>query len=315
MDRKALLAFLFLLLMACESPAGAVVPLSPKERLRVATTTSLYDTGLWSYLEPMFEDKYDVELDIIYAGTGIALEYGRRGDVDVLTIHDREREDRFLAEGYGINRRCIAYNYFLIVGPRADPAAIKGLSPVEAMKRLFKVGRADPGRVKFVSRGDNSGTHAREKKLWEKAGFDYEEIRGSGKWYIESGRGMGPTLLMAQELSAYTISDLGTYLVFKRKRGLKLEPLVDKGEGLLNVYAALAVNPDKHPEKKINIRMANNLINFLMSEEIQDLIGKYGLKEYGRPLFIPIAGGKCREVGCPTWQECSLPATYPPRRE
>ena len=252
------------------------------ERLRVATTTSLYDTGLWGHLEPMFEKQYNVELDIIYAGTGIALEWGRRGDVDVLTIHCKAREKKFVADGYGIQRVPFAYNYFLIVGPPDDPAGIKGLSPEEAFKRLMETGAGS-----FVSRGDDSGTHAREKTIWKQAGYDYEVVREAG-WYIESGRGMGPTLLLANEKQAYTLTDMGTFLAYRGE--LDLVPIVDRGAILLNVYSAIAINPERHPH--INIEMANNLIDFLTSPEIQELIGKYGVEEFGMQLFIPCAGAE-----------------------
>jgi len=261
------------------APSAEAPLLPPGERLRVATTTSLYDTGLWGYLEPKLEKEYDVELDIIYAGTRIALEWGRRGDVDIITIHDKAREGKFIAEGYGVERVAFAYNYFLIVGPAADPAGIKGLSPEEAFTRLMETGSGS-----FVSRGDDSGTHGKEKAIWKQAGYDYEVVREAGEWYIESGRGMGPTLLMASEKQAYTLSDMGTFLAYKGK--LDLVPIVDKGGILLNVYSAIAINPEKHPH--INIDMANNLINFLTSPEIQTLIGNYGVEEYGMQLFTPL---------------------------
>ncbi len=247
--------------------------------LRLATTTSLYDTGLWSYLEPEFEEKHSVELDIIYAGTGIALEWGRRGDVDVLTIHDKAREEKFIADGYGVERVPFAYNYFLIVGPPDDPAGIKGLSPEEAFKRLMETGTGS-----FVSRGDGSGTHAKEKTIWKQAGYDYEAVQVAGAWFIESGRGMGPTLLLASEKHAYNLSDIATFLAYRGK--LDLVPIVDKGAILLNIYSVIAINPERHP--KTNIDMANNLIDFLTSPEIQEFIGNYGVKEYGVQLFIPL---------------------------
>lgn len=265
----------------CAASAGT--PLPPQPRLRVATTTSLYDTGLWGYLEPMFEKKYGVEMDIIYAGTGIALEYGRRGDVDVITVHSKAREEQFVAEGYGVKRVPFAYNYFLIVGLADDPAGIKGLSPDEAFRKLFETGSGS-----FISRGDDSGTHAKEKAIWKQAGVDYEAVRGAEDWYIESGRGMGPTLLMAGEKQAYTLSDLGTFLSYKGK--LDLVPMVDEGSLLLNVYSAIAINPGKHP--KTNIEMANNLIRFLTSTEMQEFIGSYGVNQYGTALFTPWAGAK-----------------------
>jgi tungstate transport system substrate-binding protein len=259
-------------------------PLPPKPRLRVATTTSLYDTGLWSYLEPMFEKEYNVELDILSLGSGAAFEYAKRGDVDVLTIHDKPNEETFIAEGYGVQRVPFAYNYFLIVGPAADPAGIKGLSPEDAFKKLMETGKGT-----FVSRGDGSGTHSKEKTIWKAAGYDYEAVRKAGAWYVEGGKGMGPTLQMASEKQAYTLTDMGTYLSYKSK--LELVPIVDKGSILLNVYSVIAVNPDKVTTVK-NLEMANNLISFLTSAEIQKLIGNYGVKEYGLRLFTPCAGAE-----------------------
>jgi len=260
-------------------------PLPPQERLRVATTTSLYDTGLWGYLEPMFEEQYGVELDIMYAGTGKALEYGRRGDVDVITVHSKAREEQFVAEGYGVERVPFAYNYFLIVGPEADPAGIKGLSSEAAFRKLMESNSGS-----FVSRGDDSGTHSKEKKIWSEAGYDYEMVRSAGAWYIEAGTGMGPTLMMASEKEAYTLTDIGTYLAYRGK--LELVPIVDRGEILLNVYSAIAVNPEK--SSQTNIEMANNLIGFLTSAEIQELIGRYGVEEYGIQLFTPCAGAESK---------------------
>ena len=278
-----LIAILSLLAVVAGCTSSTASPLPPQQRLRVATTTSLYDTGLWGYLEPMFEEKYNIELDIMYAGTGKALEYGRRGDVDIITVHSKAREEQFVAEGYGVKRVPFAYNYFLIVGPAADPAGIRGLRPEEAFKKLMATGSGG-----FVSRGDDSGTHSKEKSIWEKAGYDYEAVRNAGTWYIEAGSGMGPTLMMANEKQAYTLTDMGTYLAYKGK--LELVPIVDKGEILLNVYSAIAVNPEKVPGVKID--MANNLISFLISPEIQGLIGNYGIKDYGVQLFTPCAGAE-----------------------
>jgi tungstate transport system substrate-binding protein len=254
--------------------------LSPKVRLRVATTTSLYDTGLWGYLESMFEEQYGVEVDVLYAGTGIALEYGRRGDVDVITVHSKTREEQFVSEGYGVERVPFAYNYFLIVGPEADPAGIKGMSPEEAFKKLM-----DMGGGSFVSRGDDSGTHGKEKAIWQSAGFDYETVQEAGEWYIEAGRGMGPTLLMASEKQAYTLTDMGTFLSYMGE--LELVLIVDEGDILLNVYSAIVVSPESNPKTEIDL--ANELIAFLTSPEIQELIGNYGVEEYGMQLFIPCA--------------------------
>ena len=208
----AMIIFVGIIMVMAGCRASTASTLPPQQRLRLATTTSLYDTGLWGYLEPMFEEKYTVELDIIYVGTGIALEYGRRGDVDIITVHSEAQEKQFLADGYGADRVPFAFNHFLIVGPIADPAGIKDLSPEEAFKKLM-----EGGNIGFVSRGDNSGTHSKEKTIWKQAGYDYEVVRKAGEWYIEAGRGMGSTLLMANEKQAYTLSDAGTFLAYKGK--------------------------------------------------------------------------------------------------
>jgi len=257
---------------------AALAGCGPQERLRVATTTSLYDTGLWGYLEPMFEEEYGVELDVISAGTGIALEYGRRGDVDAIAVHSKSRELDFVAQGYGQERVPFAYNYFLIVGPAADPAGIAGMSPEEAFAILAG------GGGEFVSRGDDSGTHGKEKAIWQAAGYDYEDIRQAGQWYIEAARGMGPTLLMASEKQAYTLTDMGTYLSYQGE--IDLVPIVDSGAILLNVYSVIVCTNGN------NAGMAANLVAFLTSPEIQELIGNYGVEEYGLALFTPSAGAE-----------------------
>ncbi|MFA4836608.1 MAG: substrate-binding domain-containing protein [Dehalococcoidia bacterium] len=249
-----------------------------KGRLKVATTTSLYDTGLWGYLEPMFEKKYNVELDIINVGTGIALKYGENGDVDVLTVHDKAAEEKFIADGFGTARTIFAYNHFVIVGPASDPAGIKGMSPQDAFKKLF-----NDAKAKFISRGDNSGTHSKEKAIWKAAGFDYAtQIQKVGQWYVEAGQGMGPTLLMANEKQGYTIADIGTYLAFKGKTNLV--PIVDQGNILLNVYSVI---PTTKTTKK---DMVQNMVTFLTSPEVQKIIGDYGVADYGQQLFTPCAG-------------------------
>jgi tungstate transport system substrate-binding protein len=251
-------------------------------RLRVATTTSLYDTGLWTYLEPRFEKKYDVALDILAVGSGAALTYGRNGDVDVLTVHSRADELKFISDNYGVERVWFAYNYFLIVGPEDDPAGLKGLTAEEAFKKLYE----NPGSGKFVSRGDNSGTHSKEKAIWKSGGYaDYQAMRTAAiaaGWYIDAGKGMGDTLTMANELQAYTLTDEGTFLAYKSN--LDLVPIIDTGSILLNVYSVIVCTKSKQQE------MAQNMVDFLTSDEIQDIIGNYGKSTYGKSLFNPCAG-------------------------
>jgi tungstate transport system substrate-binding protein len=312
MKRKTIIAILagLLLLSLLASAAGcpakteAQYPLhDPMVRFKIATTTSLYDTGLWYHLEPIFEELANVEMDIVYAGTGIALEYGRRGDVDAIIVHDRAREDVFLADGYGINRRNFAYNFFLIAGPASDPAGIAGSTATEALEKLYNAGLNDPNAVKFISRGDDSGTHAKEKLIWSQAGFDYEEVRNSGAWYVEAGKGMGPTLLMANEMQSYVMADISTFLAYNLKSNLSIVSIVEQDPIFLNVYAAIAINPETHPQAKIDI--ANRFINWLISSDVQDIISTYGEAEYGRSLFFPIAG--CDMPGCPPVEDYTLP--------
>ncbi len=279
------------------TPQAAQYPVhDPLVRFKIATTTSLYDTGLWYHLEPMFEKLANVEMDIVYAGTGIALEYGRRGDVDAVIVHDPAAEDKYIAEGYGINRRYFAYNFFLIAGPPDDPAGIKGSSASDAFKKIYEDGMKSDA-VKFVSRGDNSGTHSKEKLIWSKTGFKYEDVQKSGKWYVEAGKGMGPTMLMASEMKAYVLADISTFLAYSKKSTLAIGSLVEQDPLFINVYAAIASNPEKNKAAKIDI--ANKFINWLISPEIQNVIGLYGKAEYGRSLFFPLADGSCKVEGCP----------------
>ena len=288
--KKAIYCILALLVLTallvsgigCQETGGKA--LTPELRLRVATTTSLYDTGLWGYLEPKFEKEYNVNLDILYAGSGAALEYGRRGDVDVLTVHDKPNELKFVSDGYGVERVPFAYNYFMIVGPESDPAGIKDMTLEDAFKKLYE----NPGSGKFVSRGDNSGTHSKEKAIWSAAGYtDYDAVKSAGTaagWYLDAGSGMGPTLQKASELEAYTLTDTGTFLAYKSD--LQLVPIVQQGSILLNVYSVIVCTKSTKQE------MATNLVDFLISPEIQELIGKYGTEDYGMQLFIPCAGNE-----------------------
>ena len=297
-----LVVLIILTIMVTACATGASV-LPAQERLRVATTSSLYDTGFWAYLEPKFEQKYNVALDIIYANTGIAIEYGKRGDVDALTIHDKAREQQFVADGYGVKRNPFAYNYFLIVGTTNDPAGIKNLTPEAAFKKLIEEGTKNPAQIRFVSRGDGSGTHSKEQAIWKAAGFNYTVGVEGSSWakagaeggYMEAGQGMGPTLLMASQKNAYTLTDIGTFLAYKGK--LNLVPIVETAAGkvsiLLNVYSVIALNPQKFPN--VNIKMAQNLVDFFISPEGQSLVGSYGVKDYGKSLFTPCAGNEPKQ--------------------
>ncbi len=272
-----------------QTPTPTATPTPVEEpvtqELYIATTTSLYDTGLLDHLKAIFEDRYDAEVKIISAGTGKALEYGERGDVDVMMVHDRVREQAFVDNGYGVNHRTFAYNYFVIVGPESDPAMIEGMLPEDAVSTIMELGQTNPD-VKFVSRGDDSGTHAKEKAIWASAGYEYEEVQNSGDYYLEAGSGMGSTLTMADEKQAYTVSDIGTFLAYQGD--IDLVVLVEEGDILLNPYGAMMINPEKFPD--VNATLAKEWINFMISDEIQDEIGSFRVEEFGRPLFFPAQG-------------------------
>ena len=275
--------------VATTAAPAAVTPAataSTKETLVIATTTSLYDTGLLDYLQPLFEKQYNVQLKITSQGTGKAIELAKKGDADVLLVHSPTQELAFMKDGYGLNRSSFASNSFIIVGPAADPAGIRNMTPENAMTTLRLKGTNKTANVYFISRGDNSGTHSAEKTVWSKAGYNYTtQVQKSGDWYIEAGKGMGETLQMASEKGAYALTDEGTYLAYKND--LKLTPVVTKGASLLNIYSVMAVYNDKQPVGKI--QMANNFINFLISSETQNNIGNFGVEKYGKALFIPMS--------------------------
>jgi tungstate transport system substrate-binding protein len=300
MDRRILEIFMLLLVAAvfC-NVAGAV----DGGRLKLATTTSLHDTGLLDLIKQKFEEKYNVSLDVISVGSGIAIQYGQRGDVDVLLVHDKPNEVKFVNDGHGLERRCVAYNYFYILGPKDDPAGIKGLNATQAFKVIMDNGKADPNKVKFVSRGDGSGTHSKEKLLWKQAGYNYSQVNSSGPWYIEAGQGMGATLNMADQKGAYTLSDMSTFLAYQGN--LTVVPLIEGGNELLNVYTAIAVNPNTHPG--VNCEMANKFIDFLVSDEGQELMANFNKEKFGQQLFFP-AKGNCALIGC-SEAECAVPAS------
>lgn len=253
-------------------------------RLRLATTTSTQDTGLLDALNPPFEQMMHIKVDVIAVGTGKALELGSRGDVDVVMVHARDAEDKFVAEGNGVNRRDVMYNDFVIVGPESDPAKIKGMT--DAAGALKKIAES---QAIFVSRGDQSGTHQKELQIWKAQG-----IKPEGKWYVEAGQGMGPVLTMANEKLAYTVSDRGTYLKYVGDKKIGLKVLSEGGKDLLNPYGVIAVNPAKCPSARYVYAMA--YIGWVTSQEGQKIIRDFGVEKFGQPLFIPTAipqtGGK-----------------------
>ena len=264
--RLSLITILFLALYLLLSTSL----LHAETRLRMSTTTSVEDSGLMRELLPPFEKMHDVKVDVIAVGTGQALKLGENGDVDLVFAHAKEAEEEFVAKGFGINRQEVMYNDFVIIGPMEDPAAIKGKDAVGAFKGIADTKKA------FISRGDESGTHKKEKKIWELAG-----IKPFGAWYLETGQGMGATIQVATEKQGYCLTDRGTYLAFEKKTDLVI--LLEGDDRLLNIYGIIAVNPNRYPYVKYDL--AITLINWITSLEGQRIIGEY--KKDGKPLFIP----------------------------
>ena len=283
--------FVLLLFATCFAGCTSQTPTTPAttaapQTLVIATTTSLYDTKLLDYLQPIFESKYNVKLKITSQGTGKAIELAKRGDADVLLVHSPSQELAFMKDGYGLNRRSFASNSFLIVGPANDPAGIANMTPENALTTILLKGTNKTANTYFISRSDGSGTHTAEQKIWSNAKYNYTaKVEKSGNWYIGAGKGMGETLQMASEKGAYTLTDEGTYLAYKSN--LNLVPIISKGPSLLNIYSVMAVYNDKQPADKI--QMANNFINFLIAPETQKDIGNFGVDKYGKSLFIPMS--------------------------
>ncbi len=244
------------------------------QRLVLATTTSTADSGLLDAILPDFEGEYNAEVEVIAVGTGQALATGEAGDCDVLLVHARSREDAFVEAGHGVNRTDVMYNDFVIIGSADDPAGIAGMT--DAVAAFTKIAEA---QAPFVSRGDDSGTHTKEKAIWSEAGID-----PSGDWYISAGQGMGAILTMADEQLAYTMSDRGTYLA-RTLEGIELEILAEGDPILFNPYGVIAINPEQHPS--VNYDLAMSFIDWLTSVEAQAAIGEFGKDKFGLPLFYP----------------------------
>lgn len=254
------------------------------DRLLIGTTTSLDATGALDELSKKFADENNISVEWVAVGTGQAIKYGENGDVDLIMVHDRAAEDKFIDAGYGLDRRVFASNYFLVAGPESDPAKIAGLTATEAFKAIEKAGTTDT-KVAFVSRGDGSGTHSREKLLWKAAGFDYTVVNKS-PWYIDAAAGMGQTLNMANEKDAYTLSDSATWNTMAGN--LSIKPYITEGKDLLNIYAVIRVNPDKFPDAAINVDAGKKWTNFLISDETQKFFADF--QKDGKPLFVPAKG-------------------------
>ena len=249
----------------------------------LATTTSTQDSGLLDVLVPLFEQRTGYTVKTISVGTGQALALGGRGEADVVLVHAPEAEKRYVAEGTLINRQLVMHNDFIVVGPKEDPAEIRSVK--KASDALRKIAEA---KAAFVSRGDNSGTHQLEKRLWKEAGQD-----PVGDWYLESGQGMGQTLAIATEKRAYTLTDRATYLALKKR--LTLDILVERDKSLLNIYSVMEINPARFP--KINAAGGKAFADFMVSPAAQEVIKSFGVEKFGEPLFYPDAGRREEEIG------------------
>jgi tungstate transport system substrate-binding protein len=242
----------------------------------VSSTTSTQDSGLFGHILPIFKAKTGITVKVVSQGTGQALDTGRRGDADVVFVHAKAQEEKFVADGHGVKRYPVMYNDFVIVGPKSDPAGIKGTKDVAAALKKIK----DKGAA-FISRGDRSGTHSAELRLWKVAGIDIEKDKGP--WYKAIGQGMGATLNTASASNAYTLTDRATWIAFKNKRDLVIE--VEGDKRLFNQYGIMLVNPAKHPHVKKDL--GQQFIDWIVSPEGQKAIADY--KRNGQPLFFPNA--------------------------
>lgn len=265
-----ILSFVFALPLAPLTSDHALA----EERLKMSTTTSTDNSGLLKVLLPPFEKQNNIRIDVIPVGTGKALKLGENGDVDVVLVHAKEAELKFVENGFGVDRKEIMYNQFQIIGPKSDPAKVKGMKDAaEAFKKIAKK------KAIFVSRGDDSGTHKKEKQIWEKSG-----VKPEGKWYLESGQGMGVTIQIADEKIGYTLTDSATFLAYEEK--VDLEAVVEGDPVLFNLYGIIAVNPEKHPHVKYD--MAKKFIDWISGPEAKEIIGNFKIK--GKVLFTPIEG-------------------------
>lgn len=248
-----------------------------KGSIILSTTTSTQDSGLLDFLLPIFTEETGIEVKTIAVGTGKALQMGRDGEADVLLVHSKADEIKFVEEGYGTERRDVMYNDYILVGPKDDPLNLKTDYPNNILEGLKRIAEKE---AVFVSRGDDSGTHKKELSIWKAA-----NIEPSGAWYLEAGAGMGDVLKITSEKQGYTISDRGTYLSMRDV--LDLEIIIEGDENLFNQYGVIPVNPEKNPH--VNIDAAIEFMNWITSDRVQDLIKEFGVEEYGQPLFIPNA--------------------------
>lgn len=283
MNKRLLFSIIMVLILLASCQAATTIepttaptpsPAPAMTEMILATTTSTQDSGLLDVLIPAFEKKSGYAVKVVAVGSGAALKMGEEGNADVLFVHSPAAEAAFMEKGFGDERRLVMHNDFVIVGPSADPAGIKGLSAVGALKKIAAA------EATFVARGDESGTSTKELGLWKKAELDPKGTMPA--WYIETGQGMGATLTIASEKGAYTLTDRATFLA--NKANLSLEILLEGENALLNIYHVITVSPAKWPE--VNTAGAEAFAEFVLSAEGREIISAFGVEKYGQPLFF-----------------------------
>lgn len=271
MKRYTILAFILLLSACSIQPINKENPIN----LRLTTTTSINDSGLIEYLRPFIVEELNINLEVVSLGSGAALEAGQRGDADVLLVHSPTAEKSFVQAGYGLKRSTFMYNFFVIVGPNSDQT-IRDMSAKDAFIKIYQT------KSRFISRGDNSGTHRKEKDIWETTKLTYDELSLDTSFYLSSGSGMGNTLIMANEKQAYTLTDLATFLSMQDK--LNLDVIVSESPDLRNDYSIIVMNPEKIDN--VDSETALKFEEWMLSEKALNLIAEFGKEKYNQALFF-----------------------------
>jgi tungstate transport system substrate-binding protein len=272
--------------------------------LTISSTTSLYETGIQNnFIKPAFEAKYPwIKVNFLAQGTGAAIQTAMRGDADMIFVHDPTQESTFMSNGYGVNRKIVGYNFFIEVGPQNDPAGVTGMTPVDAMKRIYQLGQS--GQAIWVSRGDGSGTNSKEKTLWAAAGINWTQIRTQTSWYKETGQGMTSTLIVANYLGGYTLTDTASYLTNTNANNIKMKIVVQAHKDLLNVYSVIACNPQNVNLTNTHFDASMLFIQFMVSDQGQQILVDFGTSTYGQPLyapFVPLAANPTLNATLLSW--------------
>jgi tungstate transport system substrate-binding protein len=286
-EKRFMFTVLFLTLFMSGLGVGSyLLQIQNRDLLVISTTTSLYDTGLLDVLKSNYEQTHtNVLLAFISAGTGIAITHAMNGDADAILVHSPNQERSFMEQGYGVNRKILAYNFFTIVGPSNDPAGIRNMSAIQALSQIYNYGHTHTTSI-WASRDDRSGTNAKEIALWNQTGYDFDELTNEA-WFISTGSGMGSTLQLVDELNLYTLSDSSTFLKFSKEGLINLESLVNSDEALINVYSAVAVSSNHTDSAMFDHAM--DFIQWIVGNQAQGIIENFGQEDYNQSLFSPAA--------------------------